>query len=79
MDNKTLYSNNSLLNANISHITGLGGPSLLIMNNNLNTQSGTQTIYNYNKNFFDTTTLKNINGNGSRQGSDGSGSPRSSK
>jgi hypothetical protein len=36
------------------------------------------TIYNYNKNFFDTTTLNNINGAGSRHGSN-SGSHGSSK
>lgn len=46
--------NNSLLNMNISHITGVNNKSLITNNN---------TLYpNYkDKNFFDITTLNNIN------------------
>ncbi len=67
IDNKTLYSNGSLLNANLSNI-GTGNSVLGVTNPN---------IYNYNKNFFDTTTLNNINGRNGSRGS--SGSNRSSK
>ncbi len=72
-----MYSNNSLLNANISNITGMGMASSL-----MTTNGGTSTIYQYNKNFFDTTTLNNINGNRSlheRNGSGSNGSNGSSK
>jgi hypothetical protein len=48
-----------------------------VITNIMQNQNG--TIYNYNKNFFDTTTLNNINGAGSRHGSNGSGSQGSSK
>jgi hypothetical protein len=59
------------------------GSSIMTVNNNMNNQNQ-QTIYNFNKNinFFDTTTLNNINGgnlNGSRQGSNSGGSHGSSK
>lgn len=47
--------------------------SSLITSNGIN--NGSSTIYQYNKNFFDTTTLNNINNiNKSPQGSNGSGS-----
>lgn len=52
IDNKTVYSTNSLLNANLSNIS----------NTVLGKTNQAQSIYNYNKNFFDTTTLNNING-----------------
>ena len=55
IDNKTLYSNNSILNANLSNL-GIGSSVMGISNTN---QSNN---YKYNKNFFDTTTLNNING-----------------
>lgn len=48
------------------------GNSVMTNITNLNMLPNQGTIYNYNKNFFDTLTLNNINGNGSRNGSNGS-------
>jgi hypothetical protein len=64
IDNKTIYSSNSLLNTNLSNIG--------ISNSVLGLTNQTQNMYNYNKKFFDTTTLNNINSGGSRSGSIGS-------